>query len=293
MLCGLYFLVSNAWVIQDAYTKHHNFPGGPLLYENSTFRTQPAIAVGLVSVTIVDITTAAIQIWRLWVIWGRTRYVRFIVALPFLCFLGYAGKSLRISAESQTQFYVTLALRIRTIFLDITLPSTEISSQEMKPQTAEYALQAIITILPTILIAGFLIFESQRQKKLIGKSQLSTPYMTVVAMLIESYAVESTWAILLLIFLHLRHPMRQFFVETQLYVEIIAYLLVLYQVANGRAYKSQGGHRKPQSQHDNISSLHWNRTAIRISVVSGTNTNVHPSENEQEPEILLVQGSSA
>lgn len=103
--------------------------------------------------------------------------------------------------------------------------------------------------------------------------------------------------------------MRQFFVETQLYVEviyitipqtlianfikIIAYLLVLYQVANGRAYKSQGGHHKPQSQHDNISSLHWNRTATQPNVVSGTKMNIHPSENEQEPEILLVQGSSA
>lgn len=38
----------------------------------------------------------------------------------------------------------------------------------MKPEIAELALQAIITILPTTLIAGFLIFESQRQRKLIG-----------------------------------------------------------------------------------------------------------------------------
>lgn len=59
MLCGLYYLLSNAWVIQDAYIMHANFPGGPYLYENPT---QPVIAAGLVLLSVVDILTAAIQV---------------------------------------------------------------------------------------------------------------------------------------------------------------------------------------------------------------------------------------
>lgn len=111
MLCGLYYLVSNAWVTQDAYIKHANFPGGPWVYESATYIRQPVITVGLVCVSIIDISTAAIQvqffpisfvilaylnhlaqIWRLWVIWSGTRYGRLVVVLPLLCFFSYTGK---------------------------------------------------------------------------------------------------------------------------------------------------------------------------------------------------------
>lgn len=62
MLCGLYYLVSNAWVIQDAYIKHADTPGGPYVYELTSFSKQPAIALGLVCASIIDISTAAIQV---------------------------------------------------------------------------------------------------------------------------------------------------------------------------------------------------------------------------------------
>ncbi|KAF7760975.1 hypothetical protein Agabi119p4_10384 [Agaricus bisporus var. burnettii] len=278
MLCGLYYLISDAWVIQDAYIKHANFPGGPLAYENSTFLSQPAIAVGLVCVAVVDISTGAIQIWRLWVVWSGNRH---------------ASHSLADESRVQTQCFASLALQINTIFLSLTLTKAGYISRNVKTETAELALQAIITILPTILIAGYLIFESQRQRKLIGKSQLSTPYMTVVTILIESYAVESTWTIVLLILINLGQPMDIFFAETQTYIEIIAYLLVLYRVANGRAYESQRA-RQSQSRSGDISSLHWNHTTTHSGITSMTSdTNTHPAENKPEPEILLVQGSLA
>ncbi|XP_006456359.1 hypothetical protein AGABI2DRAFT_122264 [Agaricus bisporus var. bisporus H97] len=261
MLCGLYYLVSNAWVVQDAYIKHANFPGGPVLYVSSTFLTQPVIAVGLVCVSVVDISTAAIQIWRLWVVWSSTRHVRIIVIqVPVL--------------------YSMLCNSSIAVF------------QELKIKTAELALQAISTILPTILIAGFLIFESRHQRELIGKPQLSTPYMTVVAMLIESYAIESTWVVVMVVSYNLALPMNTFFAETQTYIEIIAYLLVLYRVANGRAHESQRA-RESRSRIGNISSLHWNHTTTQSGVAEGTDTNIHPGENKPEPEILLVEGSPA
>ncbi|KAF7760980.1 hypothetical protein Agabi119p4_10389 [Agaricus bisporus var. burnettii] len=277
MLCGLYFLIMNSWVIQDAYIKHAEFPGGPYEYEYSTFLTQPAIGVGLVCVAVVDISTAAIQIWRLSVVWSGTRYVRIVVIFLVLF---------------HTQYYVILALRIRTTFLDLTLAIEDFKSQNAKPGTAELALQAIIIILPTILIAGFLAFESHQHKKLIGESQPPTSYMNVVAMLIESYAVESTWTIAIVILFNLSHPTLQFFGDTQPYIEIIANLLVLYRVASGRAYGSQRG-GESQNRRDHMSSLHWNRTNTHSDAVSGTDTNIHPPGNKLEPEILLVQGSPA
>ncbi|XP_006456362.1 hypothetical protein AGABI2DRAFT_122267 [Agaricus bisporus var. bisporus H97] len=182
MSCGLYYLISNAWVIQDAYIKHANFPGGPLVYESSTYLTQPAIALGLVCVAVVDASTTAIQ--------------------------------------------------IRTIFLSLTLRPADSMSEDLKTATAEYALQAIIIILPTILIAGFLVSQSRRHRKLIGESQLSTPYMNIAAMLIESYAFESAWTIVSLIFYIFAHPVQQFFGNTQTYIEVNGYITIPKCLAN-------------------------------------------------------------
>ncbi|KAF7760990.1 hypothetical protein Agabi119p4_10399 [Agaricus bisporus var. burnettii] len=287
MLCGFYFLLLNAWVIQDAYIKHADFPEGPYGYEGSTYVTQPAIAVGLVCEFVIDILTASIQIWRLWVVWQVNQNL-----LP--------APKLNITPLSP-------ALRIRKIFFQITLTGLDLINQVWKPQNAEYALHAILTVLPTILIAGFLIIHSRRQRKLMGKFQSSTPYINVVAMLIESYAMESTWIILSVIFVNIKHPMTLFFGDTQVYIKvnsyiaiillgfdceplmikIIAYLLVLYRVANGRAYGSQ-------SRRDCITSLHWNHTTVQSVAAGGIDTDIHPpAGNKAERDILLVQGSPA
>ncbi|EKM74752.1 hypothetical protein AGABI1DRAFT_132940 [Agaricus bisporus var. burnettii JB137-S8] len=116
--------------------------------------------------------------------------------------------------------------------------------------------------------------------------------MTIAAMLIECYAVESTWAIFYIISVNLNHPIQTFFGNTQTYIEIIANLLVLYRVASGRAYGSQRA-REPGSRSVNISSLHWNHTTTDSDVASGTDINIHHPEHKPEPEIILVQGSPA
>lgn len=94
---------------------------------------------------------------------------RHISCAVFVNFHRQVIRCLMLTPRLHTQYYVILALRIRTTFLDLTLEIEDFKSQNMKPGTAELALQAIIIILPTILIAGFLAFESHRHKKLIGK----------------------------------------------------------------------------------------------------------------------------
>lgn len=62
MICGLYILVANAWVTQDAYIQHADFPGSPYLYVVSTFHTQPAIIVSIICQLLIDVMTSAIQV---------------------------------------------------------------------------------------------------------------------------------------------------------------------------------------------------------------------------------------
>ncbi|XP_006455509.1 hypothetical protein AGABI2DRAFT_121427 [Agaricus bisporus var. bisporus H97] len=234
MLCGLCTLVSNAWVTQDAYIKHGDYPGGPYGYIPSTFHTQAIIAVVFTCQLAIDILTSAIQIWRVWVIWNATRYAKLVVVLPLLCLLTYA------------------ALVLRTIVLNATLPITGVSLLDTKTQLAELPIQAATTILCTVLISVYLTYEHWRQRKLIGEAYAgSAGYMKVLAILIESYTLESLW-ILVQAPLY-SHPVGLFWGEGRQYIEIIAYLLVQYRVVSGTAYESQRAE-------SNVSSLHWNHS---------------------------------
>ncbi|XP_006456367.1 hypothetical protein AGABI2DRAFT_122271 [Agaricus bisporus var. bisporus H97] len=298
MLCGLYFLILNAWVIQDAYIKHANFPKGPYAYEESTYVTQPAIAVGLVYMALMGC-----------LVWYQICSIGYNNPSPV--FFGFHRQVTQclLSAPRLKSTPLSPALRIRKLFFHVTVTVyRDLIKQAWKSQNAEYALHAILTVLPTILIAGFLIIHSRRQRKLMGRFQLSTPYINVVAMLIESYAMESTWTILTAIIINLKAPMTPFFGDILTYVKvngyiaiillpdfdceplmikIIAYLLVLYRVANGRAYRSQ-------SRRDCITSLHWNHTTAQSVAAGGVDTNIRPpAENKIEPDILLVQSPPA
>ncbi|XP_006455505.1 hypothetical protein AGABI2DRAFT_180530, partial [Agaricus bisporus var. bisporus H97] len=232
ILCGLYVLVSNAWIIQDAYIKHRDYPGGPYIYIVSTYHAQPAIIACLTFDLAIDVLTSAIQIWRVWVIWNATKYAKLIIVFPSLAFL------------------TTMSMGVRTLILDATLPLEEVAQLDASTHLAENAMQGAVTIFCTLSISLFLIFRLWRQEKLFGEIPGSGAYMKIVAILIESYALESIWILIAGI---LFHPVQLFFAETKPYVEIIAYLLVQYRVASGKAYESQRGQCT-------ISSLCWNRS---------------------------------
>ncbi|EKM74626.1 hypothetical protein AGABI1DRAFT_95488 [Agaricus bisporus var. burnettii JB137-S8] len=208
MLCGLCNLVTNAWITQDGYIKHVDYPGGPYAYIASTFHTRPASAVAFTCQLAIDTLTSAIQtkIWRLWVIWSATRFAKLVIVLPLLCFL--------------------------TFF---------------------------------------------------GEANGSAGYIKIVAMLIESYTLESIWllaeAILLL------HPVTIVFAESRNYIEIIAYLLVQYRVASGKAYESQ-------KYRSNISSLHWNHSDHVATQFGEASEVVDDHHGPIKPEADVVQVSS-
>ncbi|EKM75863.1 hypothetical protein AGABI1DRAFT_131770 [Agaricus bisporus var. burnettii JB137-S8] len=263
MLCGLYSLVSNAWITQDAYIKHGNYPGGPYFYVLATFHA-PVMIAAFTCQIVIDILTSAIQIWRVWVIWSATRYAKPVIVLPVLCLLALA------------------ALDLRTIILQTTLPVADVLRLDRKAELAKVAIQGTTTILCTVLISLFLTFQHWRQRKLIGEANGSAGYMKIVAMLIESYALESIWILTQTIVLF--HPVLAFFAESRPYIQIIAYLLVQYRVASGKAYESQRG----QSI---LSSMHWNqsnRATIQLGEGSEVNGDSHLSLKPVEANALYV-----
>ncbi|KAF7762320.1 hypothetical protein Agabi119p4_8913 [Agaricus bisporus var. burnettii] len=275
MLCGLYSLVSNAWITQDAYIKHDNYPGGPYFYVLATFHA-PVMIAAFTCQIVIDILTSAIQpkIWRVWVIWSATRYAKPVIVLPVLCLLALAAIPSQHSLP---------ALDLRTIILQTTLPVADVLRLDRKAELAKVVIQGTTTILCTVLISLFLTqFQHWRQRKLIGEVNGSAGYMKIVAMLIESYALESIWILTQTIVLF--HPVLAFFAESRPYIQIIAYLLVQYRVASGKAYESQRG----QSI---LSSLHWNqpnRATIQLGKGGEVNGDPHLSLKPVEANALYV-----
>lgn len=100
------------------------------------------------------------------------------------------------------------------VIRETTLPPARQSQLDGKLQLAQTAIQGATTGLCTALISLYLVYQHRRQRKLIGmelfpidkpfiitsakknligKANGSAGYMKIVAILVESYALESVW----------------------------------------------------------------------------------------------------
>jgi hypothetical protein len=61
MLCGLYVLIVNVWLVQDAYIKHGNYPEGPYAYTLTTYH-KPLVIISTICQFALDTLTSAIQV---------------------------------------------------------------------------------------------------------------------------------------------------------------------------------------------------------------------------------------
>ncbi|KAF9444754.1 hypothetical protein P691DRAFT_834537 [Macrolepiota fuliginosa MF-IS2] len=218
MICGIIFLALQTWMVQLAYIDHNTSPGATKEYERIYVYAQPGgIASDTFGITI-DALTLGIQIWRLWVIYGATRYAIAIIILPSLL------------------FFCLLALNITAIALDPSSTRGRIFAIGMTLIMSQLTIEVFVTAL----IIGRLLVVRRRHISTMGASESSKQYMGIAAMLIESYALESAWTIALLISEVLDNaPVAAFFANCDPVIEIIAYLLVIYRVFSGRGWNRQ------------------------------------------------------
>lgn len=126
-----------------------------------------------------------------------------------------------------------------------------------------------------------------------GASDISKQYMGIVAMLVESYSLESASSIATLVSLVIRSPFGPFFLQCDIHIKVsssnsvfpiiahaykcvlpfkvIAYLLVVYRVSTGRAWNKQ--------TEEKISTLQWNNGAQSATGVTTTRTSQIPGTN--------------
>ncbi|KAJ7037252.1 hypothetical protein C8F04DRAFT_1093072 [Mycena alexandri] len=219
-VCILFALgnVGNATNIifgQKTFIDDRDYPGGPNAYfvEQSTDWS----AVVCNSVYIVNSWFQdALLLYRFWMIWSRNYYIVAIPALAFLTSMVLSAILIAELSQPGNTFWTTISVNLAIPYWSISIS---------------------MTIILTALIAGRLLFMRYRLEKLIGP-RISTPYVTVAAMLVESAALYSITAIVFLISYGVDSPVQNLALPLLGQAQSIAPLLIILRVAEGQAWSN-------------------------------------------------------
>ncbi|KAF9446276.1 hypothetical protein P691DRAFT_214834 [Macrolepiota fuliginosa MF-IS2] len=215
LFSGIAVLALSTQEIQLSYIKHNTFLGEPVTFDQFYVPRQPDGIANNVFGIIVDFLTAGIQIWRLWIIYNATRHATTIIVLPVLLFL---------------------CLVVMDIVCTLPLSNSDVPAVAIRLAMTS---QLVITVFVTISVISRLLYIRRRHIKLMGATDISKQYVSIVAMLIESYVLESVWILMLLLSYFLDNIAMFTLLINCDAIEVIAYLLVIYRVSTGGGWSKQ------------------------------------------------------
>jgi len=225
-----------ARTVQLMYIDNRNYPGGPWQY----FLDTQHLAVNvIVDATLFVLTFWAdiLILWRCWVIYsisGRL-YACLVTAFPALILLSTFGKSVYT-------FYSCSALSGLVIAPVGTLQSSQpgLSLYNALPiahGTSYHAISLGINIILTILIIiRLLTFRSQILAA--HPAEHGKNYVLITAIIIESAALYSLFAVLFFITYALNNPLNQIILGVASTAQQIATYLIIHRLAEGRTWGS-------------------------------------------------------
>ncbi|KAJ7581850.1 hypothetical protein C8J56DRAFT_1015779 [Mycena floridula] len=205
--------------MQLMYIDNRDYPGGPWQYFLDT-QNLPVNVAFYVTLFVLTFLSDLLMLWRCWVIWtasGRLKaYV--ITAFPTLCLVAsfVLGTLWTLySSRPASSLYSALPLIIGTSY---------------------YAVSLGINIMLTILIAIRLLLYRRRALEVLPP-QHAKQYLSILAILVESSAIYSFFAILFLITYAVNNPANQFLLAIASACQQIATYMIIYRLADGRAWK--------------------------------------------------------
>ncbi|OBZ67518.1 hypothetical protein A0H81_12740 [Grifola frondosa] len=217
-ILGSLFMGSNSAFTDLAFVDDRNFPGGPNAYENSMFSVT-ADEISNVSFVLTNWCTDALMVWRYLVVYQGCIIPLWTVALiPCLTYCASFTMGIlwlkQISTPSSSPFQVT--------GINFTLPYLSLS--------------LALNISVTILIVLRLLYHRHQITQLLGPGH-GAHYIGIATMLIESAALYSGFALLFLVPFALGNPIANTFLQAL--GEIIAPLLIIFRVAQGKAWSAE------------------------------------------------------
>jgi len=209
----------NAKFNEMTYIEDRAFPGGPNAFTIAFYNT-PVNMMSFVSYTIMSWFADGLVLWRFSLFYG---YNRWIVFLPALIFMGSITSSIVLIIsifESTNTFWAA-----RSVEFGIAYWSCSIG------------LNIILTTAITLKI----FFLRKRIGRSLG-SQGSDRYTSIAAMMIESAALYGVWSLVFIICYARNTPFQNILLPPLGQVQGIAPMLILFRVAQGRAWSSSTAH---------------------------------------------------
>ncbi|KAH8101223.1 hypothetical protein BXZ70DRAFT_117570 [Cristinia sonorae] len=227
VLCSLNLIYTATSMIglQLCYIDNRNYPGGPFGYLTGPFTTHPDSILSLAAYIISSVMADGLLLWRCRVIWYASlgKKVYFVVLIPFLMWLASfaLGMIFEVVTSAPAGLYSSLGNTFAVPFFTMSLT---------------------LNILLTLLIVARMWFHQRQGRKLFGPNY-GQHYTSISNMFIESAALYCINSILLLATFITGHPINQIWVGIAPSVQMVSSYLIIYRVAQGRAWDVNTTHQ--------------------------------------------------
>ncbi|KAJ7821191.1 hypothetical protein B0H14DRAFT_3089137 [Mycena olivaceomarginata] len=201
---------------QKSFIDYRDYPGGPGAYfvEQSTdWSAVVCNSVYIVNTWFQD----GIVLYRFWAIWSRNYYFAVVPALAFLTSMILSAILIAELCKPGSSFWTAISMKLAIPY---------------------WAISISMTVILTALIAGRLLFMRYRLNKLVG-AHTSTPYVTIMAMLVESAAIYSINGLIFLVSYGVNSPSQNLWLPLLGQTQSIAPLLIILRVAKGQAWSGE------------------------------------------------------
>ncbi|KIJ16443.1 hypothetical protein PAXINDRAFT_75571 [Paxillus involutus ATCC 200175] len=276
---GTVYFAFNTQITQLGFINNRDYPGGPSIFEENT-SSPPLNTAFVLSNWCADI----LMIWRCIVVYRDTR-LHFLVTI-------FGGLMVIASVGTYSPFSSTTG----SLWLIIVSRPAQSGSGWMSFSFLfpYISVSLAINIFVSILTVSRLMYHRARVSRALGAGH-GTIYASFAAMIVESASVYSISSLLYLIPYAVNSPLANSFMQILGEAQIIAPLLIIYRVSEGKAWThgytrtttSNNSHRMRPIPHPRpipISSLSQQRSdALNIEVTFETtkHTDLEDPMNER------------
>ncbi|KAJ7082024.1 hypothetical protein B0H15DRAFT_952701 [Mycena belliarum] len=218
-------LAGNAAFTQSVFVDNRAFPGGPNAWTAAHYSAGVNM-MAFAAYIVMNWMASALVLWRFTMFWGTNLSLSVV---PLLVFLGSVGSSL--------------------LFLLATArPTPALAPLAVPAGIAYWALSLGLNVVLALAIAARILLVRRALRRLLratprgpaladgGTGGLANGYVGIAAMLVESAALYAVWGVLFLICFARNTPLQNVLVGMLGQVQGIAPLLIVFRVAQGRAW---------------------------------------------------------
>ncbi|KAH7921923.1 hypothetical protein BV22DRAFT_1018335 [Leucogyrophana mollusca] len=274
MLATILFVTNTAFV-QMGFINNRNYPGGPAAYIETMFSVPDNVA-SCVPIVLANWFGNSLMLWRCMIIYKdcKIRTKVLVVALPGVILMG------------------SIALGILWL-IQVSSPrsSPALNAATGISYTASYFGVALaVNISVTLLIVSRLLLHRHRVTKVFGSGR-GSHYTSIAAIIVESASLYSVFSLLFLIPFGLNNPVSNTFLQILGEVDIIASLLIIYRVLQGKAW-SNDTPTKWQVHSGNERSVRMDRLSATRTATPDSQIGAHLDAMEIKVDVQVEVDSS-